>query len=70
MATAEEIRTELVGQLTSSVLWTASIEAMIRAGVTRFVEIGPGAVLTGLVKRIAADAETANVATPEDVEKA
>jgi [acyl-carrier-protein] S-malonyltransferase len=43
---------------------------MIRAGVTRFVEIGPGSVLTGLVKRIAPDAETANVGTPEDVEKA
>jgi len=70
LASADEIRTELVGQLTSSVLWTASIEAMIRAGVTRFVEIGPGSVLTGLVKRIASDAETANVATPEDVEKA
>ena len=70
LATVEEIRTELVGQLTSSVLWTASIEAMIRAGVTRFVEIGPGSVLTGLVKRIAPDAETANVGTPEDVEKA
>jgi [acyl-carrier-protein] S-malonyltransferase len=70
LASADEIRTELVGQLTSSVLWTASIEAMIRAGVTRFVEIGPGAVLTGLVKRIAPNAHTANVATPEDVEKA
>jgi len=70
LATVEEIRTELVGQLTSSVLWTASIEAMTRAGVTRFVEIGPGSVLTGLVKRIAPDTETTNVATPEDVEKA
>ena len=70
LASAEEIRTELVGQLTSSVLWTASIEAMIRAGVTRFVEIGPGAVLTGLVKRIAPDAKTANVGTAEDVGKA
>ena len=67
LASADEIRTELVGQLTSSVLWTASIEAMLRAGVTRFVEIGPGAVLTGLVKRIAPDAKTANVGTPEDV---
>jgi [acyl-carrier-protein] S-malonyltransferase len=70
LTSVEEIRSELVGQLTSSVLWTASIEAMTRAGVTRFVEIGPSAVLTGLVKRIAPDAETANVATPEDVEKA
>jgi [acyl-carrier-protein] S-malonyltransferase len=67
LATVEEIRSELVGQLTSSVLWTASIEAMTQAGVTRFVEVGPGAVLTGLVKRIAPDATTANVGTPDDV---
>jgi len=70
LATSEEIRTELVAQLTSSVQWTASIKAMTRAGVTRFMEIGPGSVLTGLVKRIVPDAETANVGTPEDVEKA
>jgi [acyl-carrier-protein] S-malonyltransferase len=70
LATVEEIRTELVAQLTSSVQWTASIKAMTRAGVTRFMEIGPGSVLTGLVKRIVPDAETANVGTPEDVEKA
>jgi [acyl-carrier-protein] S-malonyltransferase len=70
LATSEEIRTELVAQLTSSVQWTASIKAMTGAGVTRFMEIGPGSVLTGLVKRIVPDAETANVGTPEDVEKA
>jgi [acyl-carrier-protein] S-malonyltransferase len=70
LATVEELRAELVAQLTSSVRWTASIAAMIEAGVTRFVEIGPGAVLTGLVKRIAPNVETANVATPEDVAKA
>jgi [acyl-carrier-protein] S-malonyltransferase len=70
LVTVEEIRAELVAQLTSSVLWTASIEAMIRAGVTRFLEIGPGSVLTGLVKRIVPDADTTNVGTPEDMEKA
>jgi [acyl-carrier-protein] S-malonyltransferase len=70
LATVEEIRAELVAQLTSSVRWTASITAMIAAGVTRFVEIGPGAVLAGLVKRIAPNVETATVGTPEDVAKA
>ncbi|MEJ5199609.1 MAG: ACP S-malonyltransferase, partial [Anaerolineae bacterium] len=69
LTTVEEIRAELVAQLTSSVRWTASIRAMLAAGVTRFVEIGPGNVLAGLVKRIAPEAETANVATPEDLEK-
>jgi len=70
LATVAEIRAELVAQLTSSVRWTASIAAMIEAGVTRFVEIGPGAVLAGLVKRIAPNVETATVGTPEDVAKA
>jgi [acyl-carrier-protein] S-malonyltransferase len=69
LATIEAIRAELVAQLTSSVRWTASIAAMIEAGVARFVEIGPGAVLTGLVKRIAPQVETANISTPEDVAK-
>lgn len=67
LVSVEEIRSELVAQLTASVRWTATITAMIEAGVTRFVEIGPGAVLTGLVKRIAPGVETANVATPEDI---
>jgi len=70
LATVEAIRAELVAQLTASVRWTASVAAMIETGVARFVEIGPGAVLTGLVKRIAPNAETANVGTPEDVAKA
>ena len=48
----DEIRQELVAQLTGSVQWTATIERMIDAGVDTFYEIGAGAVLTGLVKRI------------------
>lgn len=67
LTTGDDIRSELVAQLTASVRWTASIQAMVAAGVTRFVEIGPGNVLTGLVKRIAPQAETANVGTPEDL---
>ncbi len=77
LATVDEIRVELVAQLTSSVRWTASVMAMINpqgaygsAGVTRFVEIGPGTVLTGLVKRIDANMMTANVGTPEEVVQA
>lgn len=48
----EAIRAELEGQLTGSVRWTASIQAMRAAGVDQFFEIGPGRVLSGLVKRI------------------
>ena len=48
----DAIREELGNQLTGSVLWTASIQNMIAAGTTRFVELGSKDVLTGLLKRI------------------
>lgn len=48
----EEIREELVTQLTSPVRWVESIEHMMAQGVSTFVEIGPKSVLTGLIKRI------------------
>lgn len=67
LRTPDDIRVELVGQLTASVQWTASVQAMVGLGATRFVECGPGEVLTGLVKRIAIEAETANVRTPADI---
>jgi len=50
--TVEDIYNELEDQLTRTVLWTQSVQAMIAAGVERFVEIGPKDVLTGLLKRI------------------
>jgi len=69
LSTVEAIRVELVAQLTSPVRWTASIKRMIADGATRFVEFGPGTVLTGLVKRIDAGVETVNIGTTEDVER-
>jgi [acyl-carrier-protein] S-malonyltransferase len=67
LTTPEEIRDELVSQLTSPVRWTASVIRMVADGAKRFIEIGPGNVLTGLIKRIDPNVETANIATPEDV---
>jgi [acyl-carrier-protein] S-malonyltransferase len=67
LSSVEEIRDDLVGQLTGSVRWTDSVGYMIDGGTTRFVEVGPGSVLTGLVKRIASSVETANVAEPGDI---
>ncbi len=48
----DEVRDELAGQLTWPVRWTASVQWMVAQGVTRFVEIGPKDVLSGLVRRI------------------
>lgn len=50
--TVDDIRHEMMAQLTSSVRWVESIEYMIAQGVTNFVEIGPKDVLTGLIRRI------------------
>ena len=57
----------LVGQVCGTVRWRESIAWMAAAGVTRFVEVGSGKVLSGLVKRIAPSAATATVGTPADV---
>ena len=61
------IRAALVAQVTGTVRWRESVLFMAGQGVTRFVEIGAGKVLTGLIKRIADGAGLANVAAPPDV---
>ncbi len=63
IATGEEARTELIEHLTTGVDWVAAVNRMTAEGVTTFVEVGPGKVLTGLIKRIAPDA--AAIATDE-----
>lgn len=57
LATAGDCRAELVDHLTSGVDWTGAVRAMAAAGVARFVEVGPGRVLSGLIRRIALEAE-------------
>lgn len=52
LTSVDEIRMELEQQLTHSVRWTESVQAMIAAGAARFVELGPKDVLAGLMKRI------------------
>ena len=57
----DRVQELLVTQVCAPVLWEQSINAMIQSGVTRFIEIGPGKVLSGLVKRISKDVQLANV---------
>lgn len=61
------IRALLVEQVTGSVRWRESVAWMAAQGVTEFWEIGAGKALSGMVKRIAKDAATRAVGTPEDV---
>jgi len=67
LRTVSEIRESLIRQLPSSVLWEQSIRRMGEMGVTTFVEIGPGTVLTGLVKRIVPEAKLCNVYNPDSL---
>ncbi|MHB0868215.1 MAG: ACP S-malonyltransferase [Chloroflexota bacterium] len=57
----EEVRRELVVQVTSPVRWSDSVKTMVDLGCSVFVELGPGQVLSGLVKRIAKEALVLNV---------
>ena len=64
----DEIRRRLLDQLTAPVRWAQSLERMAADGATRFVEVGTGKVLSGLVKRtLGRDAETAQAGTAAEV---
>lgn len=64
---ADAIRSALLKQVTSPVLWEMSMRNMLADGVTRFVEIGPGSVLQGLMKRIDDGAEVFTIGTAEQI---
>ena len=63
----DEVRRLLVEQVTGLVRWRESVAAMAEAGVTHFVEFG-GKVLSPMVKRVAPDARTTSVVTPDDMD--
>ena len=65
----DDIRGSLVRQVTSMVRWRESVEWMIENGITSFVELGAGKVLTGLNKRIDKDVQSISVESPDAIEK-
>lgn len=62
----ETIKANLIAQLTAPVKWTQSVQNMIADGATTFIEVGPGNVLQGLVKKINQDAITEKAAISEE----
>ncbi len=68
-SSADSIKSLLVKQITSRVRWRESINYMIKSGVTEFIEIGPGKVLSGLVKKINKDVKISNINVLEDIKE-
>ena len=69
LTTGEQVKEELVTQLCNGVQWQRSIEYMVDNGVSTFIEIGPGKVLTGLIKRIDKNVETINIGDVEAINR-
>jgi [acyl-carrier-protein] S-malonyltransferase len=69
LVTAEQVKDELLRQLCNCVQWQRSIEYMLGDGVSTFVELGPGRVLAGLIKRIDRNVNIVNVGDAEAVKK-
>ena len=68
-ADVNKIKPLLIDQITSRVRWRESVDYMIKEGVTDFLEIGPGKVLSGLVKKINKDVKISNINYIEDINK-
>lgn len=66
ISTADGLRTELSEHLVHGVQWTETVRRLVGTGVTDFVEVGPGRVLSGLIRRISPDAETHVADGPSD----
>ena len=64
----EDIRCNLKKQIMASVQWVASIEYLMSQGITNFIEIGPGKVLKGLIRRIDPNAAVSNIEKPSDID--
>ena len=63
------IKTLLIEQITSRVRWRESVDYMIKNGVSDFTEIGPGKVLSGLVKKINKEVKISSINSVEDINR-
>lgn len=69
IGTPTAVRNALLRQVASPVRWVESVQRMISMGVRKFVEVGPGNVLTGLIKRIDSSVDLVNVSDVESIER-
>lgn len=69
VGTAQEVREALVAQIASPVRWVDCVGALVERGCTTFLELGPGRVLSGLVRQIAAEADAAPADSPRTLEE-
>ncbi|MFC1989166.1 ACP S-malonyltransferase [Chloroflexota bacterium] len=67
LTNAEQVKAELIAQLCNGVQWQRSIECMVDNGISTFIEIGPGKVLSGLIKRINKEVNTLNIGDVEAI---
>jgi [acyl-carrier-protein] S-malonyltransferase len=70
ITSGREARESLVRQVANSVRWSDSVKVLLDSGVTRFIEIGPGKVLSGLIRQANRNCEVLNVESPETLEQA
>jgi [acyl-carrier-protein] S-malonyltransferase len=67
LSDVDSIKEELVKQLRNCIQWQRSVEYMMQSGVATFYEIGPGRVLSGLIRRINSELPTFNISGIEDI---
>jgi len=67
--TADGVREALVAQIASPVRWVDCVRTLVDRGCSTFLELGPGRVLSGLVRQIAADADSASADSPRALEE-
>ncbi len=68
LMSADDVRREAVAQVVAPVRWIASVQRMAQSGVSAFLELGPGKVLTGMIRRIAPHTRLLNISNADDVQ--